>query len=183
MRTNSLSPLLVALAGAIVIAAFVAGCDNKPTTAGVDAQARTAGEQLDRAAERAKEKLSEAARKTEVAVNDGTEKLKPRLQEAGAELKPRLENAGEKLKEAARKTGDQIAAAESSDSGITGTIKTKYVAEPGLSALKIDVDTHDGVVTLNGVVKDEAAKQRAAQVASSVKGVKSVKNHLTVKQG
>ena len=183
MRTNSLSPLLVTLAAAIVIAAFIAGCENKPTTTTVDAQARSAGEKIDRAAERAKEKLSEAAKKTEVAVNEGADKLKPELQNAGAELKPKLESAGEKLKEAAKKTGDQISAAESSDSGITGTIKTKYVAEPGLSALKIDVDTRDGVVTLNGVVKDEAAKQRAEQVASSVKGVKSVKNHLTVKQG
>ena len=183
MRTNSLSPLLVTLATAIVVAAFLAGCDNKPATGNVDAQAREAGAKLDNAAQRAKEKLEEAAKKTEVAVNEGADKLKPQLQQAGAELKPKLENAGEKLKEAAQRTGDQIKAAEASDSGITGTIKTRYVAEPNLSALKIDVDTHDGVVTLNGVVKDEAAKQRAEQVASSVKGVKSVKNHLTVKQG
>lgn len=172
MRTNSLSPFAITLAAAIVAAAFVAGCENKPTTGNVDAQARDAGAKLDNAAQRAKEKLEEAAKKTEVAVNEGADKLKPQL-----------ESAGEKIKEAAQKTGDQIKAAEASDSGITGTIKTKYVAEPGLSALKIDVDTHDGVVTLNGVVKDEDAKRRAEQVASSVKGVKSVKNHLTVKQG
>ncbi len=182
MRTNSLSPLLATLAAAIMAAAFVAGCDRK-STAQVDAQARDAGAKIDRAAERAKEQLEEAAKKTGAAVNEGADKLKPELQNAGAEIKPKLESAGEKIKEAAQKTGDQIKAAEASDSGITGTIKTKYVAEPNLSALKIDVDTHDGVVTLNGVVKDEAAKQRAEQVASSVKGVKSVKNHLTVKQG
>ena len=182
MRTNCPSPLAASLA-AMAIASFVAGCDNKPTTSNVDAQAREAGVKLDDAAKRAKDKLEEAAKKTEVAVNEGAEKLKPQLQQAGAELKPKLESAGEKIKEAAQKTGDQIKAAEASDSGITGTIKTKYVAEPNLSALKIDVDTHDGVVTLNGVVKDEAARQRAEQVASSVKGVKSVKNHLTVKQG
>jgi len=183
MRTNSLSPLLVTLAAAIVLAAFMTGCDNKPVTNDVDAQARAAGAKLDRAAQRAKVQLEEAAKKTEVAVNEGADKLKPELQHAGAELKPKLESAGEKLKEAAKRTGDQISAAEASDSGITGSIKTRYVAEPGLSALKIDVDTHDGVVTLNGVVKDEEARQRAEKVASSVKGVKSVKNHLTIKQG
>jgi len=183
MRTNSLSPWFVTLAAALVVAAFLVGCENKPTTGSVDTQAREAGQKIDRAAQVAKEKLTEAAKKTEVAVNEGADKLGPQLQHAGAELKPKLESAGEKLKEAAQKAGDQIKAAEASDSGITGNIKTKYVAEPGLSALKIDVDTHDGVVTLNGVVKDEAAKQRAEQVASSVKGVKSVKNHLTIKQG
>lgn len=182
MKKNFLSPRLMTLAAAIGVAASVAGCDRQ-STAQVDAQARDAGAKIDRAAERAKVQLEAAAKKTGAAVNEGADKLKPELQNAGAELKPRLESAGEKLKEAARKTGDQISAAEASDSGITGTIKTRYVAEPGLSALKIDVDTHEGIVTLNGVVKDDAAKQRAEQVASSVKGVKSVKNHLTIKQG
>ena len=180
MRTNFHFPLLATLATTIVLAAFLAGCDKKPS---VDAQARSAGEQIDRAAETAKEQLAEAAKKTEVAVNEGADKLKPELQKAGAEIKPQLESAGQKLKEAAKRTGDQIKAAEASDSGITGTIKTKYVAEPGLSALKIDVDTHDGVVTLNGVVKDEEAKQRAEKGAAALKGVKSVRNHLTIKQG
>ena len=186
MRTDFLSPASVVLALAITAAAFLSACDRQ-TTAEVNAKAQTAGDKIDHAAERAKEQLSEAAKKTEVAVNEGAEKLKPQLKEAGAELKPKLEAAGDKLEAAAQKTGEQISSAthtaESSDAGITASIKAKYVADPNLSALKIDVDTQGGVVNLNGLVKDDAARQRAEQIASSVKGVSSVKNHLTVKQG
>ena len=49
--------------------------------------------------------------------------------------------------------------------------------------LKIDVDTNGGVVTLNGVVENEAARQRAEKIAGAIKGVKEVRNHLTVKRG
>ena len=175
MRNDFHPAARLALAPAILAAAFLAACDRQ-TTADVNAQAQSAGAKLERATERAKEQLSDAAKKTEVAVSNGTENVKPKL-----------ESAGEKLQDAAQKTGDKISAAaaqaETSDAGITATIKAKYVADPGLSALKIDVDTHGGVVTLNGLAKDDAARQRAEQIASSVKGVQSVKNHLTIKQG
>ncbi len=49
--------------------------------------------------------------------------------------------------------------------------------------LKIDVDTKDGVVTLNGLAGNSDARSRAERLASSIKGVKEVRNHLTVKQG
>jgi hyperosmotically inducible protein len=48
---------------------------------------------------------------------------------------------------------------------------------------KIDVDTKDGVVVLNGVTETAVARIRAEKLAASVKGVKGVKNNLTVKQG
>ena len=41
-------------------------------------------------------------------------------------------------------------------------------------------DVKDGVVTLSGQVKDEAAKSSAETTAKGVKGVKSVINNLTV---
>lgn len=69
------------------------------------------------------------------------------------------------------------------DAVITASVKAGLVKDPDLSALKIDVDTRDGVVTLNGLAGNEPAKQRAAKMAQSVKGVKEVKNYLTIKQG
>ena len=48
--------------------------------------------------------------------------------------------------------------------------------------LKIDIDTKDGVVTLNGLADNEAAKNRAEQLANAVKGVKEVRNFLVVKR-
>lgn len=164
MRTANISPTHVALAVAIVTASFLAACDRE-TSARANAQAQAAGEKIDRAAESTKEKLSEASK----------------------ELKPRIEAAGEKISAAAEQTGAKIESATkeaaTSDAAITAAVKASYVKEPNLSALKIEVDTHGGVVTLNGVVQDDAARQRAQQVASSVKGVTEVRNHLTVKQG
>jgi osmotically-inducible protein OsmY len=78
------------------------------------------------------------------------------------------------------KTGDTGRAM--SDTAITASIKTDLIKDPDLSALKIDVDTKDGVVTLNGLADNEAAKQRAEKMASAVKGVKEVRNFLTIKR-
>ena len=52
-----------------------------------------------------------------------------------------------------------------------------------LSAIKIDVDTQNGVVTLSGPAPTATAKQRASEIARTVKGVSSVNNQLTVKAG
>jgi osmotically-inducible protein OsmY len=52
-----------------------------------------------------------------------------------------------------------------------------------LSAIKIDVDTKDGVVTLTGPAPSESARDRATEIAKNVKGVSSVNNQLTVKAG
>ncbi|MGB7816215.1 MAG: BON domain-containing protein [Methylotenera sp.] len=68
-----------------------------------------------------------------------------------------------------------------SDSAITSKIKSKYLLEKGIKSFKVSVETKDGVVVLSGFVDNEAAKTRAAQIASGVSGVKSVKNALIVK--
>jgi osmotically-inducible protein OsmY len=44
----------------------------------------------------------------------------------------------------------------------------------------INVDVDNAVVTLSGTVATQAQKTKAAQVAKSVEGVKSVRNNLTV---
>lgn len=60
------------------------------------------------------------------------------------------------------------------DSLITAKIKASMAADPQVSALAIDVDTANGVVSLTGVVKSEAARQRAVQLAQATEGVKRV---------
>ncbi len=68
------------------------------------------------------------------------------------------------------------------DAAITASIKTDYLKDPDLSVLKIDVDTRAGVVTLNGLAGDDAARTRAEKMASAIKGVKEVRNFLVVKR-
>ena len=66
------------------------------------------------------------------------------------------------------------------DSTITTKVKAKLYEDPATSGWKISVITQDGVVQLAGFVKSEQEKERAAELASAVAGVKSVKNDLVV---
>jgi hyperosmotically inducible periplasmic protein len=67
------------------------------------------------------------------------------------------------------------------DAAITASVAAGLVKDPDLSALKIDVDTKNGVVSLYGPAPSEAARVRATAIAKAVKGVLSVDNKLTVK--
>jgi hypothetical protein len=76
----------------------------------------------------------------------------------------------------AQRAGEQV-----SDATITAEVKSALASDPQLSALKIDVDTRDGVVTLKGPAPDEKARSRATQIAAAPKGVMRVENQLEVK--
>ena len=67
------------------------------------------------------------------------------------------------------------------DAAITAKVKTAFAKDPDVSALKVHVDTDKGYVTLKGDVKSPTERSKAAQLASSVEGVKGVNNNLTVK--
>ena len=60
------------------------------------------------------------------------------------------------------------------DSLITTKIKARFVADPQISALAINIDTVNGIVSLTGVVDSEQARQRAIQLAQDTAGVKQV---------
>lgn len=67
------------------------------------------------------------------------------------------------------------------DSVITGKVNALMVNDPDLKAREINVDTYKGVVQLSGFVSTRAESERAAALARSVKGVKSVKNDIRLK--
>ena len=109
------------------------------------------------------------------------------LASAGCSDRQSMETTGQK----ADRNAAQVAAAPDramsqgatvvDDAAITAKVKTAILGEPGLSALKIDVDTKDGVVTLSGVVESSMLKDRATQTAQQVSGVRSVVDNLAVK--
>ena len=74
------------------------------------------------------------------------------------------------------KAGDAVG-----DAAITGKVKTKFLADPDVKGLSIDVDTKDGVVTLNGSADKAGNVDKAVSIAKGTEGVKSVENKLTVK--
>jgi hyperosmotically inducible periplasmic protein len=67
------------------------------------------------------------------------------------------------------------------DSSIATAVRSRLGANSTLKALKIVVDTHDGIVTLKGQVNTLADKSAAQAEARAVSGVKGVNNQLTVR--
>jgi osmotically-inducible protein OsmY len=68
------------------------------------------------------------------------------------------------------------------DSTITASVKTKLAGDKLSSLTRIDVDTTNSVVSLNGVVESAEQRARVEELARQVKGVKSVKNNLQVQK-
>jgi hyperosmotically inducible protein len=75
---------------------------------------------------------------------------------------------------------DKVATAVD-DGTLTAKVKAALLAEPGLRSLQISVDTKNGAVTLSGNVDNAGSRDRAKDVASSVAGVTTVIDQLTVK--
>ena len=61
-------------------------------------------------------------------------------------------------------------------------MKTKLSEDKLSSLTRIDVDTTNVVVSLNGVVETAEQRARVEELAREVKGVKSVKNNLQVQK-
>jgi hyperosmotically inducible protein len=116
------------------------------------------------------------------AVAAGCDRNKP-TETAGQKLDNSTERAGQKMDQAAATVKEKTEQAGDTmgDAAITAKVKTALIGEPGLKALKIDVDTANGVVTLTGSVDSPQNLDRATQVAQAVEGVKSVDNRLNVK--
>ncbi len=66
------------------------------------------------------------------------------------------------------------------DATITTRVKSALLNDPNVGALRIDVSTTAGVVTLSGSVKSSGEADRAVQIARQVPGVKDVKSALAV---
>jgi hyperosmotically inducible protein len=66
------------------------------------------------------------------------------------------------------------------DSYITTKVKAELAADHATKARDIHVATVDGIVTLRGVARSEAEKDRAEKDAMRIKGVRSVDNQIKV---
>jgi osmotically-inducible protein OsmY len=64
------------------------------------------------------------------------------------------------------------------DAGITTSVKAKLAAEKIATVTRIDVDTNQGVVALNGTVRSAEMRTRAEEIARQVMGVRDVINNL-----
>jgi len=101
------------------------------------------------------------------------------LQNKASDAKDRADDkadaAQKKAGDAMDRTGEVL-----TDAAITTAVKSKFLADSDVSGMKIDVDTTNGVVTLQGTVPSAAERRRAVQLAKETNGVKSVKDNLKI---
>ena len=78
---------------------------------------------------------------------------------------------------AGRTTGQVV-----DDGTITTEVKAKLLDDNVTKGLAVSVETFEGQVTLTGAVDTEQQREKAAQIASGVKGVKKVNNLINLKK-
>ena len=66
------------------------------------------------------------------------------------------------------------------DAAITAKVKAKLAADGDVNPFNIDVDSNEGVVTLQGRVAKEEARTKAEQLARDTDGVTRVINLIKV---
>lgn len=108
-------------------------------------------------------------------IDQGIATTEQKTEQAANTAERKLEQAGNAME----RGGEKVASA-TGDAALTAKVKSALITEKDLSALKIDVDTNGGIVTLNGTVRSADEKMRAEQVASTVAGVTSVVNKLAI---
>ena len=121
------------------------------------------------------QRLDSAVEKTEQAAADARVKAESAMQSAETKMEQGAANAEAKAKDAANTAKGAI-----DDATITAQVNAGLAKDPDLSALKINVDTVNGKVTLNGPAPSTVARDRAETIAKSVTGVTSVNNQLVV---
>jgi hyperosmotically inducible protein len=131
--------------------------ENPPADARVEGADQSVGTRVEQKAEAVKED-----------VQKGMDQAAAGARETAGEVK----EAGQ---DAAQAVGSKV-----EDVTITTSVNAELAKDPNLSALKINVDTKDGRVTLRGSAPTSTARERATALASSVQGVKGVENQLTV---
>lgn len=122
------------------------------------------------------EKVDAGIAKTEQAATDA----KAQAAASGAAAESSMKQGAADAKEAIKDAGASIAATVD-DASITAAVSAGLAKDADLSAIKINVDTKAGAVSLSGPAPTAAAKARAEEIAKNVKGVTSVDNQLEVK--
>lgn len=124
------------------------------------------------------QRMDSAVEKTEQAAAEARAKAEGAMQSAEAKVEQGAASAETTAKQAAEAAKGAI-----DDATITAQVSAGLAKDPDLSAVKINVDTVNGKVTLNGPAPSTVARDRAETIAKGVSGVTSVNNQLVVTAG
>lgn len=157
--------LLALMAGSAVTLAACNKADDRTVGQKVDAGIATTEQAAADAKAKAEQMAAEAKAKTE---------------SSGASAESSMKQGAADAKEAVKDAGAAISATVD-DASITAAVSAGLAKDADLSAIKINVDTKGGAVSLKGPAPSAAAKARAEEIAKAVKGVSSVDNQLEIK--
>jgi len=76
--------------------------------------------------------------------------------------------------------GPLLAQKKVSDDMLVDQVRVRLADDAEVGGQQIDVDAHQGVVTLKGKVRSDKQKSKAEKLAKKVKGVGSVINQLVI---
>ncbi len=136
---------------------------------------RSVGQKVDSAVSTVEQKAGEAKTATERAADQAGQKIENVADQAGKKIESAADQAGQKIDSAASKVGDVI-----NDATITASVNAELAKDSKLSAVRINVDTTNGRVTLAGKAPDAESRERATRLAAGVKGVTQVDNKLEI---
>ena len=123
--------------------------------------------------------LLSACNKTDTTMGQKVDGAIASTERAASAAKAEIQEATKEAKTAASgATGTMTTSTR--DGMITTKVNAELVKDPSLSALKINVDTSDGHVVLNGAAPSDTSRLRAATLARAVDGVKDVDNRLLI---
>ena len=83
---------------------------------------------------------------------------------------------------AARRRPARASGTNIDDATVTASVKAKLVGDKASNLTRVDVDTNNGTVYLNGTVESAEQKSKAEQLAWQASGVKTVVNNLQVQK-
>ncbi len=152
----------LAIAGALLVLIALGACGKQDDS-------QTVGQKVD-----------SAIAKTEQTAREAKDKASKSMTKAEDAIKADAQKAEDSSKKAVDKAADKMSGTVQ-DIAITTSISAALAKDPDLSAIRIDVDTKNGAVTLTGPAPTTAARDKATVLAKAVKGVVSVDNKLMVK--
>ena len=122
---------------------------------------------------------NQAAQNTANQADRAEDKAENAAKNTGQAAENTAENAGQAAGNVAKEAGEAVGGA-----AMTGTVKSALIAANDLDATKINVDTHDNTVHLQGTVPSEDQKKRAETIAKTIAGKDyTIKNDLKVGGG
>ena len=137
---------------------------------------RTAGQQLDSTIAKVEQKAGEIKAEAQVDAAKARSRTEVAANKAGEAINQTLGKVATQVENTAEVVSDKMA-----DASITTRVNAELAKDTTLSALRINVDTVNGKVSLRGSAPSSLARDRATTLAAKVKGVSAVDNQLDVR--